>query len=279
MSAGALPPEEGESQAFAFTAENLDRAKRVIARYPEGRQQSAVLPLLDMAQRQNGNWLPRNAMDYVADLLAMPRIRVYEVASFYTMLNTAPVGRHFIQLCRTTPCWLCGSDELERAVRDKVGIRPGETSADGLFTLIEVECLGACVNAPMAQINDDYYEDLTYERMGAILDALAAGKAPPAGSQTGRHGSEPQGGPTTLKAWQEGAPPAVPQPTSADDAAGAAAETTEPSANAAPAAGKPAATGPGRRTRSAKKAPDKANGGDKTSGRKPAKTEPGKTKG
>ena len=279
MSAGALLPEDGEPAAFVFTAENLDRAKRIIARYPDGRQQSAVLPLLDMAQRQNENWLPRSAMDYVADLLAMPRIRVYEVASFYTMLNTAPVGRHLIQLCRTTPCWLCGSDELERAVRDKVGIRPGETSADGLFTLIEVECLGACVNAPMVQINDDYYEDLTYERMGAVLDALSAGQPPLAGSQTGRHGSEPQGGATTLKGWGPGAKQAPAQRTPADDAAGAVAEATEPSA--APATGKRPATGSGRRTRSAKKPPEKANGGDDTAaGAKPAaKTEPGKTKG
>ena len=268
MSADASQPAHVEPEAFAFTSENLDLAKRIMARYPDDRQHSAVLPLLDLAQRQNGNWLPRSAMDCVADLLEMPRIRVYEVASFYTMFSKAPVGRHFIQLCRTTPCWLCGSDDVVRAVRDKVGIRPGETSADGLFTLIEVECLGACVNAPMVQINDDYYEDLTYERMVAILDALAAGESLPIGSQSGRHGSEAQGGATTLKAWQPGVTSPAPAPGAEETAA-------------EPAPGKRAAGG----ARAAKKAADKATGDDDASaaaeprkgGR--GKAGPGKTKG
>ena len=156
------------------------------------------MPLLDLAQRQHDNWLPRVAMDYVADMLGMPRIRVYEVATFYTMYNLKPVGRHFIQVCTTTPCWLRGSDEIVSACQKKLGIGLGETTADGQFTLIEVECLGACVNAPMAQINDDYYEDLTAERVTQILDALAKGEKVPVGSQTGRKGSQAAGAPTTL---------------------------------------------------------------------------------
>lgn len=198
MSFGAPASEDQQPASFAFTAENLALAKRIIARYPAGKQQSAVMPLLDLAQRQNGNWLPRAAMDYVADLLEMPRIRVYEVASFYTMYNKAPVGKFLIWVCTTTPCWLCGSDDVKRAIKDKLGIAAGQTSADGLFTAVETECLGACVNAPMVQINDDYYEDLNYDRMCAVIDALKRGEAPPVGSQTGRHGSQPAGGPTTL---------------------------------------------------------------------------------
>lgn len=184
---------------FAFTAENLARAKQVIAKYPAGRQASALIPLLDIAQRQHGNWLPRAAMDYVAAMLEMPPIRVYEVATFYTMFNLAPVGRHFIQVCRTTPCWLRGSDGITKTCRDKLGIEVGETTPDGKFTLKEVECLGACVNAPMAQINDDYYEDLTPESMARLIDDLAAGRKPSVGSQSGRQGSCAQSGATTLK--------------------------------------------------------------------------------
>jgi NADH-quinone oxidoreductase subunit E len=211
MSFGSPAPEEQQPAGFDFTPENLERAKAIIARYPAGRQQSAVIPLLDLAQRQHGNWLPRAAMDYVADLLMMPRIRAYEVASFYTMFNKAPVGRHFVQVCTTTPCWLCGSADVLRAVADATGLSPGHSSADGLFTVVEVECLGACVNAPMVQINDDFYEDLDYDRTRAILDALARGERPPPGSQTGRRGAQAQAGPTSLKALApaaEGAKPA-----------------------------------------------------------------------
>jgi NADH-quinone oxidoreductase E subunit len=187
------------SQNFAFTPDNLARAKAIIAKYPAGRQASAVIPLLDIAQRQSGNWLPREAMDYVADMLEMPRIKVYEVATFYTMFNLHPVGKHFVQICTTTPCWLRGSDGIVKTCRDKLGISPGETTADGKFTVTEVECLAACVNAPMVQINDDFYEDLTPDIIGKILDDLKAGRKPPVGSQTGRRGSCAQNGPTSLK--------------------------------------------------------------------------------
>jgi NADH-quinone oxidoreductase subunit E len=194
------PPEQ-QPDSFAFTAENLERAKQLIAKYPPGRQASAVMPLLDLAQRQHRNWLPRAAMDAIAEMLEMPRIRVYEVATFYTMYNLAPVGEHFVQVCTTTPCWLRGSDEVVGACKRKLGVEMGETTADGKFTLIEVECLGACVNAPMMQINGDYYEDLTAESTTAVLDALAKGETPKTGPQSGRHTSEPAGGPTTLAAF------------------------------------------------------------------------------
>ena len=198
MSFGAPAPESQQPASFEFSAENLDRARAIIGKYPDGRQQSALLPLLDLAQRQHDNWLPRAAMDYVADLLEIPPIRAYEVASFYTMFNKAPVGRHFIQVCTTTPCWLCGSNDVLKAIKDKTGAGPGETSADGAFTVVEVECLGACVNAPMVQINDDYYEDLDYQRMGQLINALAKGETPKIGSQIGRKGSQALSGPTTL---------------------------------------------------------------------------------
>ncbi len=191
---------KAEPGDFAFTPENLAKAEAVIAHYPEGRQASAVLPLLDLAQRQNGNWLPKEAIEYVAGLLDMASIRLWEVATFYTMFNLKPVGRHFIQVCRTTPCWLRGADGITGACMKKLGIGLGETSEDGLFTLVEVECLGACANAPMAQINDDYYEDQTPGRMAEIIDALAAGEEVPVGPQTGRQGSCPEGGATTLVA-------------------------------------------------------------------------------
>ena len=186
------------AETFAFTPENRDKADAVIAKYPAGCQASAVLPLLDLAQRQNGGWIPRAAMEHVAELLDMASIRVYEVATFYTMLNLEPVGRHHVQLCRTTPCWLRGSDALRDACRDELGIGLGETTEDGLFTVTEVECLGACVNAPMVQIDDHFYEDLDPARMKDILRAFKAGDPPTPGSQTGRHTSAPASGPTTL---------------------------------------------------------------------------------
>ena len=182
--------------AFAFTPENLASARAHVAKYPEGRQASAVLPLLDLAQRQNGGWLPRAAMDHVAGLLGMAPIRVYEVASFYTMFNLRPVGRYLLQACTTTPCWLRGSDAVVEACRRKLGIGIGGTTADGLFTLVEVECLGACVNAPILQINDDFYEDLDGPATERLLDAVRRGAAPPPGSVIGRRGSEPFGGST-----------------------------------------------------------------------------------
>jgi NADH-quinone oxidoreductase E subunit len=186
------------SDAFTFTPENRAIAERIIAKYPPGRQASAILPVLDLAQRQIGGWLSRAAMDHVAELLDMAPIRVYEVATFYTMFNLKPVGRYLIQVCRTTPCWLRGADQLTEACRRKLGIGLKETTADGKFTLVEVECLGACVNAPVVQINDDFYEDLDPPRLEKLLSALSRDEVPAPGSQIGRQGSAPVGGPTTL---------------------------------------------------------------------------------
>ncbi len=183
---------------FAFTPENLERAKQAIAKYPPGRQASAVLALLDLAQRQHGGWLPRAAMDHVAGILDMAPIRVYEVSTFYTMFNLKPVGRFHLQVCRTTPCWLRGADELTGTSKRKLGIGLKSCTADGKFSLIEVECLGACVNAPVVQINDDFYEDLDVKKLEAILDALVRGERPKIGSQIGRQGSAPEGGPPVL---------------------------------------------------------------------------------
>jgi NADH-quinone oxidoreductase E subunit len=197
-----------QPQSFAFTPENLEKAKAHIAKYPSGRQASAVLPLLDLAQRQNGNWLPRAAMDVVADMLGMARIRVYEVATFYSMFNLRPVGRHFFQICTTTPCWLRGSDEVVRACEHKLGIHIGETTPDGQFALTEVECLGACVNAPIIQVNDDFYEDLDGPATERLIDALRRGETPKPGSVKGRQTSAPEGGPQTLTglSFAEGKP-------------------------------------------------------------------------
>jgi NADH-quinone oxidoreductase subunit E len=188
----------GEPGDFAFTPETMEQAKQVIERYPEGRQASATIALLDLAQRQNGGWLPGEAIEYVANLLEIAPIRAHEVASFYSMYNLKPVGTHFIQVCRTTPCWLRGSDGITQACLDTLGIGLGATTEDGQFTVVEVECLGACANAPMVQINDDYYEDLTPERMAEMIGDLKNGKPVPTGPQTGRQGSCPSGGPTTL---------------------------------------------------------------------------------
>jgi NADH-quinone oxidoreductase subunit E len=183
---------------FAFTPENLERAKWQMAKYPPGRQPSAVLALLDLAQRQSGGWLPRAAMDHVAGILDMAPIRVYEVATFYTMFNLEPAGKYHLQVCRTTPCWLRGADDLTEACKRKLGIGLKGRTADGKFSLIEVECLGACVNAPVVQINDDLYEDLDVKKLEALLDALARGDKPNMGSQIGRQGSAPEGGPQVL---------------------------------------------------------------------------------
>ncbi len=184
---------------FAFDADNLARAERICARYPEGREASATLALLDMAQRQNGGWLSDAAIAYVANYLGIAPIRVYEVASFYTMFYLEPVGKYLIQVCRTTPCWLRGSDDITKACLEASGCGSmNVTSEDGLFRVVEVECLGACCNAPMVQINDWYYEDLTPERTAALIADLRAGKDVPRGSQSGRLASAPEGGPQTL---------------------------------------------------------------------------------
>ncbi len=208
----------GEAGGFAFTEDNAKRAAAAVAHYPEGRQASAVLALLDLAQRQNDGWLSPEAIAYVANYLEMAPIRVHEVASFYSMYYTKPIGKHLVQVCRTTPCWLRGAAGLTDTCRDKLGIGLGETTEDGQFTLVEVECLGACANAPMVQIGDDYYEDLSRERLSALLDDLKAGKEIAAGSQTGRQSSMPEGGAITLTGLPERAPAdtgrAVPGPVS-----------------------------------------------------------------
>jgi NADH-quinone oxidoreductase E subunit len=179
------------SQPFVFNEENLKRKDEIAARYPDSHPRGALMPLLDLAQRQNGGWLSREAMDYVADMLDMPAIRVYEVATFYSMFHLKPVGKHCVGVCTTTPCWLRNSEAIVKACKDTLGIDISATTADGLFTLGELECLGACVNAPVVQINDDYYEDLDYDKMVTILEALKKGEQPKLGSQVGRSGSEP----------------------------------------------------------------------------------------
>jgi NADH-quinone oxidoreductase subunit E len=201
-------PDEAETRArwgeFAWTPESASKAAEIIARYPPGRQQSAVMPLLDLAQRQVGaetqtqGWLPVPVIEFVANQLGMPFMRAYEVVSFYTMYNMAPVGRYHVQVCGTTPCMLRGSDDVMAACKQR-GMAKGKTTPDGLFTLTEVECLGACANAPMVQINDDNFEDLTFDSMAEILDALANDKAVTPGSQIGRTASCPEGGATTCK--------------------------------------------------------------------------------
>jgi NADH-quinone oxidoreductase subunit E len=200
-------PDEAETRAkwggFAFTPANKTIADGYIARYPAGRQQSAVMALLDLAQRQVGEetktqgWLPVPVIEYVAAYLGMPYMRAFEVATFYTMYNLAPVGRYHVQVCGTTPCMLRGSDDVMAACKNR-GLVKGGTTPDGLFTLTEVECLGACANAPMVQINDDNFEDLTYDSMSALLEALANDKPVKIGPQIDRQASCPEGGPTTL---------------------------------------------------------------------------------
>jgi NADH-quinone oxidoreductase subunit E len=189
---------EVQPKDFAFTPENLDWAKREITKYPQGRQASAVLSLLWRAQEQAGGWLPEPAIRHVADFLGMPHIRALEIATFYTMFNLAPVGKYLVQLCGTTPCALRGAEEIKKVCRRRIGEQE-EVTADGIFSWREVECLGACVNAPMVQINFDYYEDLTPENFNKLLDDLAAGKNPKPGPQIDRQFSAPVGGPTTLK--------------------------------------------------------------------------------
>ena len=196
-----------QPESFKFTIENEKAIKRIVAKYPKGRQASAVMPLLDLAQRQHYNWIPMKAIELIAKKLDMAEIRVLEVATFYTMFNLKPVGKYFLQACTTTPCWLRGSDEMMRCIKDRYGITSGESSDCGRFSLLEVECLGACVNAPVLQVNDDFYEDLDYATTAVLLDSLEADKPLPVGSVTGRSGSEASGGATsltTLKPTQSG---------------------------------------------------------------------------
>lgn len=190
--------------SFAFTPENMERAKGFIAIYPAGRQKSAVLALLDLAQRQNGGWLSRAAMDHVAGVLDMAPIRVYEVATFYTMFNKTPVGRHLVQVCTTTPCWLRGSDAVLGACKKKLGVEVGGTTGDGQFTLVEAECLGACVNAPVVQVNDDFFEDLDAASTEALLDDLAHGRPVRPGPRVARQTSAPATGRATLINGKDG---------------------------------------------------------------------------
>lgn len=193
------PADMAQPAEFEFTPENMERARKYIARYPEGRQASAVLPVLDLAQRQAGGWLPRAAMDCVAKLLDMAPIRVYEVVSFYEMFHDRPVGEHMVRVCTTTPCVLRGAYDVLDACGKELGVQVGETSADGRFTLIEFECLGACVNAPIVWIDDDYYEDLDPESARRVLRGFRDGAPPRPGSQAARQKSAPASGPTTLK--------------------------------------------------------------------------------
>ncbi len=206
MGSARNPPSDhpAEPAHFAFDAASEREIEVILRKYPHSRQASAVLPLLyavqDQMRRTDASaWVPRVAMDVVAARLGMPPIRVYEVATFYLMFNTQPIGRFHLQVCGTTPCWLRGSDDITRACRDETGIKGWkQTSADGVFTMTEVECLGACVNAPILQVDNDYYEDLDYDRTRALLQALRRGERPAPGSVIGRMTSAPEGGPTTL---------------------------------------------------------------------------------
>nr|ODN89256.1 NADH dehydrogenase (ubiquinone) flavoprotein 2 [Cryptococcus depauperatus CBS 7855] len=198
-------PYNNPSIPFKFTSENVKRAQEIISRYPPQYKKAAVMPILDLGQRQNKGWTSISVMNAVAELLEMPKMRVYEassfcVATFYTMYNREPVASNFVQLCTTTPCQLggCGSNKILKAIQDHLGIHPGQTTKDGKFTFIEVECLGACSNAPMMQVNDDFYEDLTPSTTIAILQSLAKGEKPKPGPQSGRQTSENSAGLTTL---------------------------------------------------------------------------------
>jgi NADH-quinone oxidoreductase subunit E len=201
MAVRRLAPPEQQPKSFAFTAENRAWAEKEIAKYPPGRQASAIIPLLWRAQEQSGGWLPEAAIRAVADQLGLAHIRALEIATFYTMFNLAPVGRTYVQLCGTTPCVLRGAEDLKAVCRRRIGDEQHVTP-DGQFSWIEVECLGACVNAPVVQIGADYYEDLTAESFEKVLDAFAAGRTPKPGPQIDRQLSAPIDGPTTLKAFE-----------------------------------------------------------------------------
>jgi len=212
----------GSADSFAFDAPSETEIARIIMRYPAGRQASAVIPVLYVAQnqmkRQTGSaWVPVAAMDAVAARLGMAPIRVYEVATFYLMFNTKPIGTYHLQVCTTTPCWLRGSDDVTEACRKATGIEGwGETSKDGVFTMTEVECIGACVNAPILQVDDDFYEDMDAGKVTALLAALRRGERPVPGSMAGRQTSAPEGGPTTLTTLRfalQGTPDGTPQGT------------------------------------------------------------------
>ena len=183
---------------FEFTSDNLEKAKKIIKKYPNDKQQSAVMPLLYLVQKQNNNWIPLAAMKYIGKLLEMPYIKVYEVATFYTMYNLTPVGRHFIQVCTTTPCLIRGANKLIEACKEKISPNENELSKGKNCSWMEVECLGACVNAPMMQINDNYYEDLDKEKTLKIIDKILVGETPEPGSYRGRLNTEPENNRKTL---------------------------------------------------------------------------------
>ena len=191
-------PSKDQPKNFEFSSASLEAAKIIIAKYPKGKQQSAVMALLYITQKQNSNWIPLVAMKYIAKFLEMPYIKVYEVATFYTMYNLAPVGKYFIQVCTTTPCMIRGAYKLVEACKEKISKKENELSEDKSCSWVEVECLGACVNAPMMQINDDYYEDLNKENTLKILDKILRGKTPKPGSYRGRVNNEPENNRKTL---------------------------------------------------------------------------------
>jgi NADH-quinone oxidoreductase E subunit len=207
MAASSNPAFE-QPASFAFDDQSEAEINHIVAKYPPGKQASAVIPALYVAQhqmkRQTGSaWVPVKAMDAVAQRLNMPPIRVYEVATFYLMFNTSPIGTYHLQICTTTPCWLRGSDAVTEACRAATGIKGwGETSEDGVFTMTEVECLGACVNAPILQVDDDFYEDMDAEKVAILLATLRRGERPAPGSMIGRQTSAPEGGPVTLNTLQ-----------------------------------------------------------------------------
>tara|TARA_Y100000590_G_scaffold461689_1_gene623857 strand:+ start:19 stop:627 length:609 start_codon:yes stop_codon:yes gene_type:complete len=187
-----------QPKIFKFNSKNLEISKKIIENYPKGKQQSAVMALLYLAQRQNDNWIPLAAIKYVGKFLNIPYIKVYEIATFYSMYNLAPVGKYFLQVCTTTPCMIRGAYDLVEICKNKISKNQGELSKDGICSWTEVECLGACVNAPMTQINDDYYEDLDKEKFEKIIDQILNNKKPKPGSYRGRKNSEPENGRKTL---------------------------------------------------------------------------------
>ena len=191
-------PSKDQPKNFEFNLASLKAAKGIVLKYPEGKQQSAVMALLYIAQKQNSNWIPLAAMKYIAKFLDMPYIKVYEVATFYTMYNLAPVGKYFVQVCTTTPCMIRGAYKLVEACKEKISKKENELSNDKNCSWMEVECLGACVNAPMMQINDDYYEDLDKGKTLNILDEILSGKKPKPGSYRGRTNNEPENNRKTL---------------------------------------------------------------------------------
>jgi NADH-quinone oxidoreductase subunit E len=252
MAVRRLAPDEIQPKSFAFTPENRVWVECQVSKYPPGRQASAVIPLLWQAQKQAGGWLPRAAIEHVADVLAMPPIRVVEVATFYTMFNLEPVGQYFIQLCGTVPCHCMGAQDLKKVLHERIGAER-HVSADGKFSWLEVECLGACCNAPMVQINDDYFEDLTPENFGKLIDDLSAGRPVKKGPQSGRRASEPAGAIKTLQApglydgsavgaWQKAFDERVAAQKKAKEEAAKAAEAAK--ATGAPASGAPASATP-----------------------------------